>query len=70
MHSELLRHNHMYVNGTAIEATGFEYNRLVCDIDGVKDMVDAAIAAGHFPPIFSGADDKVADDSSDGEGKE
>jgi hypothetical protein len=63
----------MYVNGTAIEATGFEYNRLVCDIDGVREMVDAAIAAGHFPPIFRGADDKVADDLSDasgGEGKE
>ena len=73
MHSELLRHNHMYVNGSAIEdATGFEYTRPTIDVDGVRDMVEQAIAAGHFPPIFRGAEDKVDDgddDDDDGEGK-
>ena len=49
--AELLAHNHLAVNGRAIEATGFQYTFPALTVATLREQVDAYIAQGLFPPL-------------------
>ena len=52
LHKSLLAHNHLCINGTAIEAIGFKYAVPELTPEGLKEPIALAIAARIFPPIF------------------
>jgi hypothetical protein len=50
LHKQLLLHNHLYVDGGAIEeALGFKYLVPEMSADGLKEEVTQAIQQGIFP---------------------
>jgi hypothetical protein len=52
---ELLSHNHLYVDGSAIESTGFSYDYPEVTQELVRESIYMAIEQGIFPPIVDGA---------------
>lgn len=52
MSRELLEHHHVYVDGTAIERTGFAYRRPLLTLEAVRESVVSAIEAGVFPDVI------------------
>uniref|UniRef100_A0A7S1TTI4 NAD-dependent epimerase/dehydratase domain-containing protein n=1 Tax=Phaeomonas parva TaxID=124430 RepID=A0A7S1TTI4_9STRA len=55
---ELFQHNHLYIDGTAIEGTGFEYAKPTVTEEGLGGMVTFAVDQGIFPPVFGGQEGK------------
>ncbi|RHY56940.1 hypothetical protein DYB28_009079 [Aphanomyces astaci] len=53
MDKELLGHNHLYVDGTKIETTGFEYTYPSVQLDQVRALVQDAIDQRMFPPVLA-----------------
>jgi hypothetical protein len=49
--AELLAHNHLAVNGRAIEASGFAYSCPQLTAATLREQVDQYIAQGLFPPL-------------------
>ena len=49
---ELLAHNHTYVDGTAITTTGFDYVHPELTVELLREELELAILAKHFPPIL------------------
>ena len=49
--AELLAHNHLAVDGHAIEATGFSYAYPRLTAETLREQVDAYIKQGLFPPM-------------------
>ena len=50
---ELLAHNHTYVDGTAIsKATGFVYSHPELTVELLREELELAILAKHFPPVL------------------
>jgi nucleoside-diphosphate-sugar epimerase len=52
MSKELLLNNHLYVDGTKIETTGFTYKEPLCNISLVRESVQAAVDIKIFPPVL------------------
>jgi hypothetical protein len=52
LHRSLLAHNHLCVNGAAIESIGFKYAIPELTVDGLKEPVLQAIAQKIFPPVL------------------
>ena len=52
LHKSLLAHNHLCINGAAIEAIGFKYAVPALTVDLLRDPVLQAIAQKIFPPIL------------------
>jgi len=50
--AELLAHNHLCVNGHAIEATGFKYSFPQLTVETLREQVATYIMQGLFPPIL------------------
>ncbi|CAK4074816.1 unnamed protein product [Aphanomyces euteiches] len=50
---ELLCHNHLYVNGSKIESTGFEYTFPNVRVDDLREIIQDAIDQGIFPPVLA-----------------
>ncbi|GAB9462881.1 Cmgc mapk protein kinase [Globisporangium polare] len=50
---ELLQHNHLYADGSKIEATGFTYKYPVLRTAEVRAVVEEMIAQKIFPPILT-----------------
>ncbi|GLD92701.1 hypothetical protein PINS_up001280 [Pythium insidiosum] len=50
---ELLQHNHLFIDGSKIESTGFSYAHPTVDMAELRRVVEAMIAQGIFPPILS-----------------
>ncbi|RHY89582.1 hypothetical protein DYB37_012203 [Aphanomyces astaci] len=53
MDKELLGHNHLYVDGSKIETTGFEYTYPSVQLDQVRALVQDAIDQRLFPPVLA-----------------
>ena len=51
LHKSLLAHNHLCINGAAIEAIGFKYAVPALTVELLRDPVLQAIAQKIFPPI-------------------
>ena len=47
---ELLRYNHVCVNGERIESLGFEYKHPIVTTEALRGVVEEAIAQKVFPP--------------------
>ncbi len=60
MNRELLDHHHVYVDGSAIEATGFTYLRPLMTEELLRQSVTAAIEAGTFPAVLAAVVDDPA----------
>lgn len=55
IHEELLRNNHLHIDGTKIcEVTGFAYRVPELSAAGLKDSIARAIAQGIFPATVNG----------------
>ena len=52
LHKSLLAHNHLCIDGCAIESIGFKYAVPELTVEGLKETVLLAIAAKIFPPIL------------------
>ncbi|KAJ0405301.1 hypothetical protein P43SY_001060 [Pythium insidiosum] len=50
---ELLQHNHLFVDGSKIESTGFSYAHPRVETAELRQVIEAMIAQGIFPPILS-----------------
>ena len=53
LHKQLLLHNHLCVDGTAIEATGFKYAVPEMTDEALREAVQLLIAQGIFPPVLA-----------------
>jgi hypothetical protein len=53
LHKSLLAYNHLSVDGSAFEATGFKYAVPAPTLELVKDPIAQHVAQGIFPPILS-----------------
>ena len=60
IHSELLRHKHVFVDGTLIESTGFSYTSDRIGLPAVRAMVEEAIAGNHFPAVLAAEGEAAA----------
>lgn len=49
LHKQLLQHNHLNIDGSAIEAAGFKYAVPECTMEGVRDSIVAHMVQGIFP---------------------
>jgi len=54
IHQELLEHNHLFVNGEAIEGVGFTYEHPEVTPELLREQIEVAIAQGIFPPVLGG----------------
>jgi nucleoside-diphosphate-sugar epimerase len=63
--SELLAHNQLFVNGEAIEATGFSYAHPILTEDALRESVYMAIEQRIFPPIVDGAPEPLPEPSEE-----
>lgn len=52
LHRQLLAHNHLCVDGGAVEALGFKYLVPELTADAIRDAVALHIAQGIFPPLL------------------
>jgi hypothetical protein len=52
LHKSLLAHNHLSVDGSAIEAIGFKYAVPELTAEGLREPVLQAIAQKIFPPVL------------------
>ena len=52
LHRSLLAHNHLCVDGSALEALGFKYALPELSADTLREPVQQAIAQGIFPPVL------------------
>jgi len=49
IHEELLSDNHLCVDGSAIEATGFEYTVPRVTVEAVRECIDGYVQQNLFP---------------------
>jgi len=54
LHKQLLMHNHLFVDGTGIEAAGFKYAVPEMTEETLREAVQLLIAQGIFPPVLAG----------------
>ena len=52
---QLLAHNHLACDGSAIVASGFAYAYPECSAAALREQVDTYIAQGLFPPLDGSA---------------
>jgi len=52
LHRALLAHNHVCVDGSAVEAIGFKYAVPELTADALRESVAMAVAQGIFPPVL------------------
>ncbi|TMW66198.1 hypothetical protein Poli38472_003963 [Pythium oligandrum] len=50
---ELLQHNHLYVDGSKIEGTGFTYQYPMLQASELRKVVEEFITQGVFPPVLA-----------------
>ncbi|ETN18642.1 hypothetical protein PPTG_04180 [Phytophthora nicotianae INRA-310] len=50
---ELLQHNHLYVDGSKIESTGFRYEHPTLETKEVRSVLEEMVQQKIFPPILS-----------------
>ncbi|KAG7400999.1 hypothetical protein PHYBOEH_003589 [Phytophthora boehmeriae] len=50
---ELLQHNHLYADGSKIEATGFQYEYPTVETKEVRNVLEEMVQQKIFPPILS-----------------
>ena len=53
LHKQLIAHNHLAVDGSAIEGAGFKYAVAEPTLDLVRDPIAQHIAQGLFPPVLA-----------------
>lgn len=68
MDKELLYQNHLYVDGSAIEKTGFTYAHPTLDEATIEATVREYVAQKLFPPVLPGMAEAEAKGAEDGSG--
>lgn len=53
MNIELLQYNHLYIDGTAIESTGFAYEYPIISSALLSEQINDAIATSIFPNVLT-----------------